>query len=130
PEHCALAREAAAESIVLLKNDRQVLPLDPGAIKTIAIIGPNAKTARIMGGGSSRVNPHYAVSPFEGVVRRAGEAVDILYEMGCSNQRWIPPVRLERLTSSPHGGAHGLTAEYWDNASFEGEPVRVQLVTS
>ncbi len=130
PEHRALAREAAAESIVLLKNDRQVLPLDPGAIKTIAIIGPNAKTARIMGGGSSRVNPHYTVSPFEGVVRRAGEAVDILYEMGCSSERWIPPVKLERLTSSPHGGAHGLTAEYWDNASFEGEPVRVQLVTS
>jgi beta-glucosidase len=62
PEHRALARRAAAEGMVLLKNDRNLLPLSTDKVKSLAIIGPNAKVARIMGGGSSRVN-HTTPSP-------------------------------------------------------------------
>jgi beta-glucosidase len=53
--HHALARAAAAESIVLLKNDDQVLPLSPGT--RIAVIGEFARTPRFQGAGSSQVNP-------------------------------------------------------------------------
>ncbi|MGW0246224.1 glycoside hydrolase family 3 C-terminal domain-containing protein [Nocardia goodfellowii] len=55
--HHALAREAAAESAVLLKNDRALLPLDPDAAQRIAVIGEFARTPRFQGAGSSRVNP-------------------------------------------------------------------------
>ena len=53
--HHALARRAAAESIVLLKNEEQILPLAPG--KTLALIGDFAITPRYQGAGSSMVNP-------------------------------------------------------------------------
>ena len=67
PAHRALAREAAAEAIVLLKNDRGVLPLKKGAMKSIAVIGPNAAEVRVGGGGSSVVDPFHAVSPLDGL---------------------------------------------------------------
>lgn len=65
PAHRALIRRAGAEAIVLLKNDG-ILPLDLTG-KTIAAIGPNAEAAQIMGGGSAQLNPHYAVSPADGL---------------------------------------------------------------
>src|SRR5512147_44590 len=64
PQHRQIIREAAREAIVLLKNDG-TLPLRK--VKSIAVIGPHAATAQILGGGSSSVTPHYAVSPFEGI---------------------------------------------------------------
>lgn len=65
PAHRALIRRAGAEAIVLLKNDG-LLPLDLAG-RTIAAIGPNAEAAQIMGGGSAQLNPHYAVSPADGL---------------------------------------------------------------
>ena len=55
---------------MLLKNDG-ILPLDPASTGRIAVIGPNAKVAQIMGGGSAQLNPHYRVSPWDGTGRRA-----------------------------------------------------------
>ena len=74
PAHRALIRRAGAEGAVLLKNDG-MLPLDRPAGR-IAVIGPNAKIAQIMGGGSAQLNPHYRVSPWDGLVapRRARPA--------------------------------------------------------
>jgi beta-glucosidase len=87
PEHRALIRRAGAEGAVLLKNDG-ILPLDPGAAR-IAVIGPNAKVAQIMGGGSAQLNAHYRVSPWEGLAAALGE--DRLdYAQGCTNQRFEP----------------------------------------
>lgn len=65
PTHRALIRRAGAEAIVLLKNDG-ILPLDLNG-RTIAAIGPNAEAAQIMGGGSAQLNPHYAISPADGL---------------------------------------------------------------
>ncbi len=59
PEQRQLIRETAAEAMVLLKNSDDLLPLNLDEIKTIAVIGENARWAQIMGGGSSQVNPHY-----------------------------------------------------------------------
>jgi beta-glucosidase len=82
PEHRTLARTAAAESIVLLKNAGNVLPLDSTKIKSIAVIGPNAAVARTGGGGSSKVNPTYVVTPLDGIKERAGIAIPVNYAIG------------------------------------------------
>jgi beta-glucosidase len=83
-EQRALARTAATESIVLLKNAGAVLPLTASRIQSIAVIGPNAAVARTGGGGSSRVNPNYAVSPLDGIKERAGSQIRIAYAQGVS----------------------------------------------
>lgn len=75
----ALALEAARESITLLKNDG-VLPLDADAVKTIAVIGPNA--ARALLGGYSGVPPR-TVSVLDGIRARVGESTEVLYAEGC-----------------------------------------------
>src|SRR5947209_17664273 len=65
PEHRALIREAAAEGCVLLRNEQQMLPLQREHLTSIVVLGPNAKVAQIMGGGSAQVNVHDAITPFE-----------------------------------------------------------------
>ena len=67
PAHAQLAREAAEASLVLLKNDRDVLPLDLTKVKKLAVIGPNAAAASIQGGGSAQVVPYRAVAPLDGL---------------------------------------------------------------
>lgn len=71
-EHHALAREAAGRSIVLLKNDGGLLPLQAG--QSIAVIGELARTPRFQGGGSSHVNPTRVDIPLEELARIAGVA--------------------------------------------------------
>ena len=78
----AVAREAATEGIVLLKNTGTLLPLDPAKVKTIAVIGPNALVARTGGGGSSLVRPKYAVTPLEGIRGRAGSQIQVTSALG------------------------------------------------
>lgn len=79
-EHRALALKAAQEVVVLLKNDKNLLPLDANKIKTIAVIGPNA--AGIHLGGYSR-NPAHSVSILQGIRDRVGPNVKVLYAEGC-----------------------------------------------
>lgn len=102
PEHRALIRRAGAEGAVLLKNDG-VLPLRPDELRSVAVVGPNAKTAQIMGGGSAQVNAHYAVAPFDALVSALGDKVG--YALGCSNHRYLPKV--EGLFQVRHAGAGG-----------------------
>jgi beta-glucosidase len=87
PEHRALIRRAGAAGAVLLKNDG-LLPLAAPTGK-IAVIGPNAKVAQIMGGGSAQLNPHYSVTPWDGLAARLGAAA-LSYAAGCQNHRWEP----------------------------------------
>ena len=72
---------------MLLKNDG-ILPLDPRQGR-IAVIGPNAKVAQIMGGGSAQLNPHYRVSPWDGLVAALG-AERLTWAPGCTNHRFEP----------------------------------------
>lgn len=128
PEHRALARQAAAEGMVLLKNEGHILPLHTERIKSLAIIGPNAKVARIMGGGSSHVNPHYAITPFEGILSKVGDAVEIGYEVGCTNHKLLPPINPAWLTPSGGQAERGLTLEYFNNPDCSGTPVKTTVV--
>jgi beta-glucosidase len=115
PEHRALIRRAGAEGIVLLKNNG-ALPIDRQATRKLAVIGPNAATAQIMGGGSAQLNAHYRVSPYEGIVAQAGETIEIGYAMGCTNHKFLPLAdRLE--------GMDGLNVEYYNSPDLSGEVV-------
>ena len=92
PEHRALIRQAGAEGIVLLKNTG-ILPLNPAELRSIAVIGPNATTAQIMGGGSAQLNPHYRVTPYEAIKAQVGAAVELAHAIGCENTRYVPLLR-------------------------------------
>ena len=79
PEHQALALEAARRSIVLLKNDGGVLPLDRKKIRTIAVVGPNAKGLHL-GGYSS--DPGRGVDILQGIRDKAGPGIRVLHAEG------------------------------------------------
>ena len=82
PAQQAVARQGATEGIVLLKNAGSLLPLDTAKIHSIAVIGPNAATARTGGGGSSLVRPKYAVAPLDGIHERAGSGIEVKVALG------------------------------------------------
>ena len=84
PAQRAIARQAAAESIVLLKNEGNLLPIEPAKIHTLAVIGPNAAVARTGGGGSSLVHPNYTITPLDGIKERAGTRIQVTYALGTS----------------------------------------------
>jgi beta-glucosidase len=79
PEHQALALDAARRSIVLLKNDGGVLPLDRKKLRTIAVVGPNAKGLRL-GGYSS--DPGRGVDILQGIRDKAGAGIRVLHAEG------------------------------------------------
>jgi beta-glucosidase len=83
PEQRTVARTAAAESIVLLKNTGDLLPIAK-PVHSLAVIGPNAAVARTGGGGSSLVRPAYSVTPLDGIRERAGNAMQVTYSQGVS----------------------------------------------
>ena len=80
PAHRALALEAARESIVLLVNRNNFLPLDKSKLKTIAVIGPHANTFT-PGGYSGK--PDHPVKPLQGIRNRAEHGTEVLYARGC-----------------------------------------------
>jgi beta-glucosidase len=86
PEQRALARTAATESIVLLKNEGGALPLGAPKIRSVAVIGPSAAVARTGGGGSSLVRPKYAVTALDGIKEAAGTQTQVGYALGVAMQ--------------------------------------------
>ena len=84
PEERAVARKAATEGIVLLKNSGDLLPLDSSKIHTLVVIGPNAAVARTGGGGSSLVTPKYSIAPLQGIRDRAGQRIQVSYALGAA----------------------------------------------
>src|SRR6478672_205327 len=96
PEDRELARLAASESIVLLRNEG-LLPLDPGRLASVAAIGPNADRCVIMGGGSAKLRPHYRVTPLAALRERLGDAVAVAHEPGCVIDRVAPPLEPPQL---------------------------------
>jgi len=113
--HKALARQAAVESIVLLKNEKGILPLDR-QVHSIAVIGVDATEARL-GGYSGPGNGK--VSILDGIRQRAGTAVQVSYAPGCGreSQEWtvIPANNLS------------LTGEYFNNLTLSGPPVVTRI---
>jgi beta-glucosidase len=83
--HRRLAREAAQKSIVLLKNEGGLLPLE--AAKRFAVIGALAATPNTGDGGSSNTRPAYVVTPLEGLRAALGERADLVYDDGSDPAR-------------------------------------------
>jgi beta-glucosidase len=124
-EHQELALRIARESMVLLKNNKNgapLLPLDAGAIKSVAVVGPNAGEARFGDYSGTPMNP--AVSPVDGIRNKlAGKAV----------VRFVPwtPLAQEDYQLVPgaalrSGANQGLRAEYFLSPKFEGAPETVR----
>ncbi len=116
----AVAREVAAEGTVLLVNDG-LLPLDPAAVASLAVIGPNADQLA-MGGGSSEVTPHRRRSMADALAERVPGAV-VASEVGCRIGRGLPPIDM-RLVGA------GFMVEYFDSAeppTTSSAPVEAEL---
>lgn len=120
PEHRALIREAAAESIVLLKN-LDLLPLQPGKIKKLLVIGENASLPQIVGGGSAHVNPHYVISPLQGIEERAEGLIEVAYTMGCLTHYNLPSADPSWFKNE--AGNPGLDMCVYPNTDLSGDPI-------
>lgn len=111
----AVARAAAAASFVLLCNEKATLPFEPATVRTLAVIGPNADIAHILGGGSARVSPHPVVTPLAGLRARFGHDVDVVFERGCTNHKRIPALDSRFLDGR-------VQVEYYAGRERAGEP--------
>jgi len=115
-----VALEGARSGMVLLKNDGNLLPLDKGKIKSIAVIGPDAYPAQPVGGGSGAVQPFAAVSFLEGIANYLGAGAKVYYAAGVPTLDEM--AGLTKFTTEASGGPAGLNAEFFDNASLSGKP--------
>jgi len=122
-----LPRAVAAEAIVLLKNEDDLLPIAADKPQTIAVIGENAHWAQIMGGGSSQVNPHRAVSPLAGIQARAGDQMTINYEVGTLIHRMPQLLDVDWLRAKD-GSSPGLTLSYYQNRELTGDVSHTHVI--
>ncbi|MFK7748464.1 MAG: glycoside hydrolase family 3 C-terminal domain-containing protein [Kordia sp.] len=116
----ALARKAAQESIVLLKNEAQTLPLKKD-IKSIAVIGPDANEARLGGYSGPGNNP---VSILEGIKNKVGNHANVAFAKGAERMpEEFVAVPKENLFHYKNGEKTiGLQADYFNNIKLEGKP--------
>ena len=84
PAHSKTVYDVASESIVLLKNDQHLLPLNTGGIKSIAVIGDNATRTFHLGGFGAGVKARYEITPLEGLRNRLANKVTIEFAQGYS----------------------------------------------
>src|SRR5262249_12138457 len=120
PEHRALARTAARESIVLLKNDRGVLPMSK-TVRSIAVLGADATEARLGGYSGPGVKP---VSILAGMRSVVGKTTTVRFAPGPGRiTREYVIVPSEQLSTIDSGHVvRGLRGEYFDNNRFSGTP--------
>lgn len=116
-DHRALAREAAHKSVVLLKNENQLLPLSKET-KRIALIGEDAAEARLGGYSGPGVNK---VSILEGLKNKLGKQVNIRYEEGCKRENPAYVTIPATCLFTPEGKP-GLEASYFNNITCKGTP--------
>ncbi|GAA3773844.1 glycoside hydrolase family 3 N-terminal domain-containing protein [Flavobacterium ginsengiterrae] len=121
-ENQAVALEAAQKSMVLLKNENNILPLKKD-LKNIAVIGPNANASRL--GGYSPKNS-VGTTVFEGIQQVVGKTANVVYEEGVPliiKGQAIPSKYL--FTSD--GSQNGLKGEYFNNRNLEGTPALTRI---
>jgi beta-glucosidase len=121
PEGAALVRRAAAESFVLLSNHDDILPLATADLRRVAVVGPNAATPCIQGGGAAHIDAPYAVSPVEGMRAALPPSVEVVHEPGPGIDLFLPP--LTRMGLTDLEGQPGLTVEWWAGQEPVGRPI-------
>lgn len=133
-ENRAVALDEARESIVLLKNDNALLPLEIKKVKTIAVLGPDAWPAVTGGGGSSQVTPYSASSLMTGLSDYFLGKVKVLYARGVSPMDDMLAKTSFKLPEKiaaaelPAAQGHGVMVEQFDNAEFNGSPAATRFV--
>ncbi len=85
PSSRDVLRKTAEESIILLKNDKHLLPLNPDKIKKLLVIGDNADRTHALGGGSAEIKALYELTPLMGLKMLLGGNCDVVYEPGYYN---------------------------------------------
>jgi beta-glucosidase len=107
----ALLRDAAVASMVLVRNAGGALPLAAGALRRVAVLGPNSATARTQGGGSATVNPDHVVAPLEGIRATLGPDTEVTWTPGARIREGLDPVSLEQVRD-PVSGEPGVRLRY------------------
>jgi len=88
-EHQQVAYRSAVEAVVLLKNEKQILPLDMNAMKSVAIIGDNATRKHCNGGFSSEIKALYEVTPLQAMTDKYGKTLQINFAQGYEKQSYV-----------------------------------------
>src|SRR3989441_1779151 len=120
-----VALDAARESMVLLKNERDLLPLSRAKVKSIAVIGPNAYPAVPVGGGSARVQPFAAVSFMEGLVNALGPTTNIYFNRGVPSLSDLADAT--SFATAESNGQPGLKVEVFNNLDLSGSPASTRV---
>ncbi len=121
-EHSQLAYEVATKSIVLLKNERNVLPLDAKKIHSIALIGKAGAKLQVDALGSPRVQPAHTTELIDALKARSA-AIKISYAIGSADGDVIPT---SAVTLPNDSSTHGFRGEYFRNLDLSGEPALVR----
>ena len=119
-----LATQAARESMVLLENKGNVLPLSK-SIKTLAVIGPNADDAAMLNGnyGGTPTEAH-THSLLDGI-KAALPSTNIIYHKACElNDEYATIHHLQDFNDG-----QGIKVEFWNNRELEGEPAKIEYLT-
>ncbi|RZJ92205.1 MAG: hypothetical protein EOO20_02635, partial [Chryseobacterium sp.] len=114
-KHQSVARKVAEESLVLLKNNVNTLPLNAETLKTVLVIGPNAdkKLCYPGAGGSSGANPPYEITPLKGIIDLVGKAkVKYLSSEDLGGFQLIPEKAIRNT-----GSGYGFKSSYFENDS-------------
>ncbi len=125
--HRSIAREAAEESIVLLKNDGGLLPFDAARTKTVALIGPSVDNLRLQGDGSSRVYTARQVKVREMFASRLGNGVTFVHADGVDNEPFPRLAQYPMFSTTEARDTEGLTSEYFAGDDFSGPPLRTSV---
>ncbi len=124
PAHRKQALQAARESMVLLKNDRGILPLRN--VRTLAVIGPNAVALAAIEGNYNAI-PSHPVFPLDGIQAEFPRA-KVLYEQGSPYVDRLPlPVPRTLFRPTVNAAEMGLTGAYFANSAFSGQPVLTRI---
>jgi len=121
PTERATVRAAASAGTVLARNVGGALPLVPGSVRSIAVIGPNAAVTRVQGGGSSNLQPIATTTILDGLRERFGEHV-IEYRRGTSIDKMAPIADAANLRTPD--GEPGWRVEYYDRDEVGATPRR------
>jgi beta-glucosidase len=128
-KHRLLALETARESIVLLKNENNFLPLKKD-LKSIAVIGPNADDVEVLLANYNGT-PSDPVTLLRGIREEIGKQTGLIYARGCDWAEGMPkllPVPAKYLSHPENGNLlPGLRGDYFDNAEMVGEAVEVKV---
>ncbi len=129
PEHSALARKVARESIVLLKNEKNLLPLKKDKLRSIAVIGPYADNIDVLLGNYNGM-PSQPITILQGIRKATTGKVKIEYCQGVApleQSAMLEPIDGKYLLPPDGVSGKGLLAEYFNNPTLNGKPVATSL---